>query len=183
MKATDRALQRWRIRRALAWIPAGSRVLDVGCSDGALFAHGADRISSGVGIDLLPPVAWVGAQAERRTGSFPAALRAGETFDAIVMLAVVEHVDEQELKEWARECVERLHPGGRVVITVPSPLVDRILDIGMALHILDGMETEQHHGMQPRVVPDVFAAAGLTLVTARRFQLGLNNLFVFSRDR
>lgn len=181
MKATDRALQRWRIRRALSWVRPGSHVLDVGCSDGELFAQGADLIPSGVGIDLLPPVTWKGRHAERRTGAFPDVLQDGETFDAIVMLAVIEHVDEATLKDWARECADRLRPDGRLVITVPSPLVDRILDVAMAVRLLDGMETEQHHGFDPRRVPELFAGAGLDVVAAKRFQLGLNNLFVFRR--
>jgi 2-polyprenyl-3-methyl-5-hydroxy-6-metoxy-1,4-benzoquinol methylase len=179
MRATDRVLQQWRIRRALPWVRPGGHVLDVGCSDGELFRLAGDRIASGVGVDLLPASQWRGgAHVQRRTGAFPAAVRDGETFDAIVMLAVVEHVDEPELKTWAAECARLLRPGGRLVITVPSPAVDHILHVGMALRLLDGMETHQHHGFDPRRVPEIFATAGFGVETARRFQLGLNNLFV-----
>jgi SAM-dependent methyltransferase len=179
MKAADRLLQQWRIRRALPWVQPGSHVLDVGCADGELFRAAGSRIASGVGIDLLPPVHWRGgSHVERRVGPFPDALGPEETFDAIVMLAVVEHVEERELKAWAGECARLLRPGGRVVITVPAPAVDRILHVGMSLRLLDGMEAHQHHGFDPARVPDVFAGAGLVVETSRRFQLGLNNLFV-----
>lgn len=181
MKVTDRALQVWRIRRALRWVRPGAHVLDVGCSDGALFRVAGARIASGVGVDLLDSGTWQGgAHAVRCTGAFPAAVPAGETFDAITMLAVVEHVDEPELKEWAHECVRLLRPGGRVVITVPSPAVDSILHVAMRLRLLDGMETHQHHGFDPNRVPELFGAAGLRLEVAQRFQLGLNNLFVLT---
>lgn len=181
MKASDRVLQRWRIRRALAWVPTGARVLDVGCADGSLFRLGQRRITSGVGVDLNASATWVGGAAERLTGPFPDVLRPGDTFDVIAMLAVVEHVEAVQLKEWARACAARLRPDGRVVITVPAPTVDRLLHVGIALRLLDGMEAHQHHGFDPSCLPDTFNAAGLELMTHRRFQLGLNHLFVFRK--
>ena len=181
MKVTDRALQVWRIRRALRWVRPGDHVLDVGCSDGALFRVAGDRIASGVGIDPLDGDDWRGgAHAQRRTGTFPTAVPPDTTYDAITMLAVVEHIEEPELKEWARECAQLLRPGGRVIITVPSPAVDSILHVAMRLRLLDGMETHQHHGFDPRRVPEIFGAAGLRTEAAQRFQLGLNNLFVLT---
>lgn len=156
-------------------------MLDVGCADGELFHLGCERVSTGVGIDLNPPGIWMGGDAERLTGPFPDVLRADDVFDAIVMLAVVEHVDAVQLKEWARECAARLRPDGRVVITVPAPAVDTLLHIGMTLRLLDGMEVHQHHGFDPTSLPDTFNAANLELLAHRRFQLGLNHLFVFRK--
>jgi cyclopropane fatty-acyl-phospholipid synthase-like methyltransferase len=181
VKASDRLLQRWRGAKALGWIRPGSHVLDVGCSDGVLFRQGRSRIVSGVGIDLVEPTQWVGTPAQRRTGPFPDVVEADETFDAIVMLAVVEHVDETTIKEWASACARLLRPEGRVIITVPAPAVDKILHVGMALRIFDGMHVHEHHGFEPGRLPELFAAAGLTLEHQGRFQLGLNNLFVFRR--
>ena len=162
-------------------MPRGARVLDVGCADGSLFRLGRERIASGVGVDLNASTVWLGGAAERLTGPFPDVMRPDDTFDVIVMLAVVEHVEALQLKEWARECAARLRPDGRVVITVPSPAVDTLLHIGMALRLLDGMEVHQHHGFDPSSLPDVFNAADLELLTHRRFQLGLNHLFVFHK--
>jgi SAM-dependent methyltransferase len=154
-------------------------VLDVGCADGALFRVGKHRIPSGVGIDTVASEAWVDGGYERRTGAFPDAVHPGEEFDAILMLAVVEHVPESELKRWADAVPEILRPGGRLVITAPSPLVDHILHVGVRLRLLDGMEAHQHHGFDPGDVPGVFSVPALRLEHRRRFELGLNNLFVF----
>ena len=74
-----------------------------------------------------------------------------------------------------------LVPGGLVVATVPSPQVDEILRVLMRLRILDGMEkglAEQHHGFDPADTTAAFERAGFTLVRRKRFQFGLNNLFV-----
>jgi hypothetical protein len=62
-------------------------------------------------------------------------------------------------------------------------MVDRILRVLMRLRILDGMETEQHYGFDPQLTAGIFTTAGLALQTARRFQFGLNNIFVFEARR
>ena len=174
-------MQRWRIAKALPWIRRGSHVLDVGCADGELFRYGRGRITSGVGLDEQSTAVCPRVGVERRTGSFPSLVHDGETFDAITMLAVVEHADPVELKEWAEACARLLRANGRLIITVPSPAVDRILQVGMAMRLFDGMAVHQHTGIHPSSVLEVFASAGLVLEHARRFQFGLNNLFVFRR--
>jgi len=176
----DVYLQKLRIKAALPWIPTGGHVLDVGCADGALFRVGASRIASGVGIDLLDSHEWTEGKYERRTGSFPAALHCGEQFNAVVMLAVVEHLSDSELLRWAEAVPEALLPGGRLIITTPSPVVDHILEMGIRLRLLDGMEAHQHHGFDPRDVPKHFSQPRMKLEQQRRFELGLNHLFVFS---
>ena len=180
MKELDRHLQKRRIDAALRWIPPAAHVLDVGCADGALFRLGRSRIASGVGIDTLEYGDWAGNGYERRIGMFPEALRPEERFDAVVMLAVVEHVPREELARWAAAIPGILRPGGRLVITAPSPMVDHILHVGIRLRVIDGMEAHEHHGFDPREVPAIFSGPGLRLEQQSRFELGLNHLFVFS---
>jgi 2-polyprenyl-3-methyl-5-hydroxy-6-metoxy-1,4-benzoquinol methylase len=178
VKLLDRLLQAARARQALRWIPPFAHVLDVGCADGALFRLAS--AASGVGVDLIKPDTWPAGPYEFRLGTFPDVVN-GEEFDVVTMLAVVEHVPEGELRRWAASVPEVLRGGGRLVITTPSPCVDRMLDVGIRLHVLDGMEAEQHHGFRPETVPSVFASHRLRLLHQSRFELGLNRLFVFER--
>jgi hypothetical protein len=60
-------------------------------------------------------------------------------------------------------------------------MVDRVLDVLIRLRVLDGMHEEEHHGFEASLTPGFFTAAGFELEKARRFQLGLNNLFVFRK--
>ena len=53
------------------------------------------------------------------------------------MLATIEHM--QQKAAIAREAKRLLGPGGRVVITVPSLMVDKILSVLLFLHFVDGM--------------------------------------------
>jgi SAM-dependent methyltransferase len=176
----DRFIQRWRIRKAGAYIPRGARVLDIGCSDGAMFKL-VPHIGSGIGIDPLLTQPEQLPNARLLPGLFPDALPQDDTFDAITMLAVLEHVPRDQQRPLALNCARFLRPGGRLIITVPSPAVDKILDVLSAMRLIHGMSLEQHYGFKPDETPSVFGSAGLTTTVQRRFQFGLNNLFVFSK--
>lgn len=177
----DRFLQELRIAQAIRWIEPGSHVLDVGCFDGSLFWQAPQVVKSGVGIDVVRPHRWPAGPYEFRLGGFPEVIRENEIFDCVVMLAVVEHVPDDQLTGWSKAVSGLVRPGGRVVITTPSPVVDRILDAGIRLKALKGMEAGQHHGFDPRRVPSIFGSESLRLRHQRRFELGLNYLFVFDR--
>jgi SAM-dependent methyltransferase len=180
MRQGDTLLQSWRIRKAAPYIPRGAHVLDIGCSDGALFRILGDRISSGVGVDTAPVPASAGAFQFIR-GYAPDALPAGDRFDAITMLAVLEHIPPAAQRELALSCVSLLRPHGRVICTVPSPRVDTLIHVGQRLRILDGMAEHEHYGFEPADTVRLFADSGFALRRSQRFQLGLNNLFVFAR--
>jgi SAM-dependent methyltransferase len=177
----DRELQRQRIARALAWVPSGSRLLDVGCADGRIFVLGAGRLAGGVGLDLDDSLPWLPADVVRVIGPFPEAVAGQGPFDAVTMLAVVEHLEDGELERWGRATLELLRPGGRLVVTMPSPLVDHILHVAIRLRLLHGMDAEAHHGASPDDVVPTLARCGFRVLARRTFQLGLNNLFVFEK--
>lgn len=182
MTLLDRLLQRWRFSKVDPYIRNGARVLDVGCLQGDLFRHFEDRIAYGVGIDPL-----IAQPVEGRTwrlvrGLFPDDLPDDRPFDVIAMLALLEHIPRGKQQRLVAECVRRLRPGGHLVITVPSPLVDRILAVLVRTRLADGMSLEEHYGFRPEETPSIFAGRDLELVDSRRFQLGLNNLFVFRRS-
>lgn len=177
MKTGDRILQRWRMRVARPWIPRGSRVLDVGCYQGDLFAMLDKDLGAGVGIDPeAPPMArdrwWLLPIPFREPLPFAAA-----TFDAVVLLATLEHMPHKQ--GVARECRRILRPGGRVIVTVPGLLVDTLLEILVRLRLVDGMDLGSHHGFDPRQARPLFEGHGFTLEHTHRFQLGLNHLFVW----
>lgn len=174
MTPLDRLIQRIRIRKALPHIPKGGRLLDVGCADGSLIRAAAGRVRDAVGID---PDAPAGMGLVR--GSFPQDLRDRGPYDVIALLAVFEHVPDEERAAFVAACRDLLRAGGRVVMTVPAPLVDRIIDTLRRFRLVHGMDIEAHHGYRPEKTPAYFAASGMKLVTHERFELGLNHLFVF----
>ncbi len=179
MKGLDRILQAWRCREARPWVPRGARVLDVGCHQGEFLDSMAGRIGPSVGLDPLAIPAERGAirllaEPLREGSPFP-----DGSFDAIVMLATLEHVRDKATL--ARECARLAAPGGRLIISVPSRAVDPIVDWLVRLKVADGMSLEEHHGYDPMETPALFGRHGFEPERHRRFQLGCNHLFIFRR--
>jgi len=181
LKVTDRFIQTLRIRKAAAYIPSGGRILDIGCGDGALFRHMSGRFSEGIGIDPeLDTPADFGTY-RLISGWFPGDLPVTDGFDAITMLAMLEHVPPDIQREMATECSRLLNPSGRLIITVPSKRIDPILDLLKRMRVIDGMSLDQHYGFDPQLTPLLFASNDLSLIKSEAFEMGLNYLFVFEK--
>jgi len=184
MTFVDRLLQDWRIRKARPFIRPGDRVLDLGSADGVLFDRLGTCGPGSVGIDpVLPATTRTRQGFSLVRGYFPQDIPPGAgPFDAIVMLAVLEHFPADQYRPLAEGCARLLRPGGRLIITVPSPAVDAILAVLVKVRLVHGMSLEEHHGYDIEETPVIFPAPQFRLLERTPFQLGLNNLFVFERQ-
>jgi SAM-dependent methyltransferase len=179
MKFVDRFLQSWRERKVRAWLKPGARVLDIGCHQGEFLERLAPTIRDSVGLDPLARPRTAASFALRAIPfAEPLDYPAGR-FDAIILLATLEHIRDKA--PLAREAARLLAPGGRLIMTVPSPRVDDIVHTLVRLGLADGMSLEEHHGFKPADTGPIFRAGGLELEHHSTFQLGLNHLFVFRR--
>jgi 2-polyprenyl-3-methyl-5-hydroxy-6-metoxy-1,4-benzoquinol methylase len=183
MRQLDRQLQRMRIARVLPYIKPGARVLDIGCADGALYRR-APALSRYVGVDPEAPADAPGPNARFVQSTFPApAIGDHEQFDVIAALAVLEHIPREAQTGFATACAGHLSANGYLVISVPSPAVDAIIDALKRARLLDGMREDQHWGFDPSTTLSIFEAQGIGLHHHQRFELGLNHLFVLQRRR
>ena len=82
---------------ALAAIPAGSRVLDIGCGDGRLADRLTRRGCSVVGIDAVPPPHGVQLESfhQHDLDELPLPVNVAD-FDVVLLLDVVEHLKSPE---------------------------------------------------------------------------------------
>jgi hypothetical protein len=181
MKALDIYLQKVRINKARKYINKGDSVLDIGSVDGIMFESWKGYISKGLGVDPTLKTKITTDFYELYPGYFPDACPKGIQFNAITLLAVLEHIPTTEQKKLAQGCYDYLLPKGRLIITVPSPQVDQILEILLKLRLIEGMSLEEHYGYKPEDTEQIFAAPLFKLIQKEKFQLGLNNLFVFER--
>ena len=102
----------------------GDRLLDVGCGWGSFPIHAAARHgASVVGITLSEPQAEVG---RRRAAAAGVADRvdirvldyrelAGERFDAVASIGMVEHVGDERIDAYAERLAGLVKPGGRLL--------------------------------------------------------------------
>ena len=182
MKFLDRFLRDWRIKMTMPYVRANDSILDIGCFDATLFEKLKTKpIAFSIGIDPLLAGSIQTKDYMLLPGKFPDDLTKDKTFDGITMLAVLEHIPKADQNQLKDNCYNHLNTNGRVIITVPSPFVDHILWILSKLKLIDGMSLEEHYGFKVEDVTIIFNAEEFKLIKHKRFQLGLNNLFVFEK--
>jgi len=178
----DHFIAKLRFRAAYFHIRSGSRVCDLGCGlEAAFLDYAGDKISHGVGVDDQVEDG-IRGRWWRVRGDITAPLPVESSqFDHVAMLAVLEHLREPE--PVLREAYRILAPGGSLIMTWPSEMVDPILKVlhGLGL-VSDEMESDEHQKRIPvETLRTMLQEIGFQKFIHERFELGLNNLMVASR--
>jgi SAM-dependent methyltransferase len=178
----DQFIARQRFRAAYPHIRKASRVCDLGCGlDAAFLDFAAERIAHGVGVDdqvqARSAGRWQRVRADIRA-ALP--LESGQ-FDHVVMLAVLEHLPQPE--PVLREAYRILAPGGSLILTWPSAMVDPILKVLHGLRLVsDEMESDEHQKRIPvGTLQHMLHRIGFEDFIHYTFEFGLNNLMMASR--
>jgi hypothetical protein len=158
-------------------------IFDIGCDDGYLFQSIRKVCIRMDGIDPRLKKTIKSKKSIFLRGFFPRDINESipmGVYDAIFALAVFEHFDEKSLLRSAKVIANTLTDEGLLILTVPHPFVDKILDLLLFFRLIDGQALEEHHGFNPESLVFVMSKT-LQLVKHKRFQLGLNNVFVFKK--
>ncbi len=101
-------------------------------------------------------------------------------FDTIVSLAVIEHIDPDEVFMIFRKFKKILNAEGRIFLTTPTKVAKPVLEFLAFLRILDKENIEEHkHYWSKEEIYDLADRTGFSVTRFKRFQLGFNQLAVF----
>lgn len=184
MKAIDKYLQIARFNMVKEFLPEKTRLLDIGCNNLELFNHFKYKGITGTGIDpdLDVEPHQIPNNVNGIKSTFPTPELKNEIFDLITALAVFEHIPECDHSGFAMACFNHLKPGGKIILTIPNPLVDPIIHLMQLTGLIDkSLNAYQHYGYKPSHTVPVFVNAGFRVILYQRFQFGLNNLFIFEK--
>ncbi len=144
-------LARWRMQRANALIPArlrSGRILDIGCGSFPYFlAHTAFKEKFAVDQLRMPAETAAQNQIEFYTLNLNEAPRlpfADEYFDAVTLLAVVEHLNPDSMAVLFQESCRVLRPGGMVILTTPAAWSDGLLKTMARMNLVSAEEIHEH---------------------------------------
>jgi 2-polyprenyl-3-methyl-5-hydroxy-6-metoxy-1,4-benzoquinol methylase len=180
MTALDLYLQNQRIKKAGLWLNPTDRVLDIGCGDGALLRSRPPHALQHLGIDRSISVTMSEPGFRMEPWSWEEAPIMPHSFDAIVLLAVWEHIPPKQQPLLCARMKEWLKPGGKVILTIPHARVDNLLWFLKKASLVDGMHVEEHYGYAISDTRPCFERAGFRFHVHTPFQCYLNHLFVFS---
>jgi SAM-dependent methyltransferase len=158
-------------------------VLDLGCG----YAGLADYLGPGqayCGVDLNPVaierLAQKYPQHEFKVCNFDLQrLELARSYDTVVMLAILEHLAAPDaLIETVRGC---LKPGGRLVLTTPTPFGNQIHAIGSRLGLFYLEAALDHKIIYDRaILEQLLHRHGLLILQYRTFLLGGNQVCIAS---
>lgn len=175
----DKIIRFMRMKKVLRHLPKGITLLDFGSGrEGALLHYLNQKryVIHGVGVDHFSQE---GTQhgIELRCGGLER-IGPNEKFDAITMLAVLEHLEEPLIV--LKSLHGALADGGRILLTVPSVWSQPVLEfLAFRLKVISEPEIRDHKRYYDKnSLQEILRQAGFRDVKHKYFQFWMNNLVV-----
>ncbi len=154
--------------------------VDIGCGFNGRFLHSiSKKIRYGYGFDLranehkTENIEIINNQ--KYGGDLPLETK---SVDLVFMLAVIEHLDEAG--KIVSEGIRVLKPGGRIIITTPTPKAKPLLEfLSYKLHMISEASIREHkHYYNEQELREVLTVNDCRCERYSKFQLGFNELIV-----
>jgi 2-polyprenyl-3-methyl-5-hydroxy-6-metoxy-1,4-benzoquinol methylase len=161
-------------------------VLEVGCGYAAVFSHYRENIDSYTGVEMTHK------RVKDLRKKYPEAdfykrdldqeeLKLNGKYDTILSIAVIEHLFNQKFS--FNELVKHLNPGGRIIITTPTPLGNDIVHrFGSMVGLFNNNAHDDHIVVLNKKRFEILAKEfDMKIVEYKTFQLGCNQLVVLEK--
>ena len=101
-------------------------------------------------------------------------------FDTIVCLAVIEHIEFDEVFKIFYKFKKILNREGRIFLTTPTKMAKPVLEFWAFLGVIDrGSIVEHKHNWSKKEIYQLANETGFVIKRFKKFQLGFNQLAVF----
>lgn len=163
----------------------GLRILDIGCGAGVLCEPlarlGATMVGADPGAALIELAARhakaSGLNIDYRCATAESLVRAGETFDVVLAMEVIEHVSDAN--EFLRICSELARPRGLVVLsTINRTALSFLFAIAIGEYLLRLLPPKTHQWtrfVRPQEMKAAFRQAGLATIDVRGVTMNLRS--------
>ena len=180
----ERALGQFRYNKIKKYIKSqnGNMLVcvDIGCGFNGRFLHSiSGRLKYGYGFDIRANEHTDGnieiINNSRYGGNLP--LDDGTT-DVVFMLAVIEHLDVDN--DIVAEGIRILKPGGRIVITTPTPAAKPVLEfLSYKCHLISEASIREHkHYYTEAELREILENNNCVCERYSKFQMGFNEIIV-----
>ncbi len=180
----DKFISKYRLSVAAKYIERDDLVLDLGCGvQHYLLTSGKDKFRLGYGLDYDIEDSQEGninLLNYKYQGSLPLK---ENFFNKVFLLAVLEHIEENNVQPLFLEFFRILKKNGRLIITTPTPRAKRILEfLAFKLRVITPEEVTDHkHYYVAKEILDLAKVNGLNVINFKLFQFGLNSLYVLEK--
>ena len=181
----DIVIAKLRMGQILKYVEKNDVVLDFGCgSKSYLLNNTSNVIKRGVGIDYevisskQNNIEYINYKYSNKL-SFK-----DKTFDKIFLLAVLEHVNLDEVDNLFLEFRRILKDNGKIILTTPRPLSKLILEfLAFKLKIISTVEIADHKKYYNKNdILIISSKSSLKLVSYKLFQFGINSCAVLEKN-
>lgn len=181
----DKLISSYRLLVALRYVEKEDVILDLGCGyQHYLLRCTNQKFKFGYGLDYeVPDIKKdnIILKNYKYEGRLPLE---DNYFDKIFLLAVLEHVEEENVPKLFSEFSRILKDNGSVIVTTPTPKSQKILEIiALKLKLVAAEEVVDHKHYY--VHDEIFKLAktnGLGVADYKLFQFGLNSLYILRKQ-